>query len=139
MKLTRLFTSLFAITLCLAVLASASFAATKNHLNNPLGLAVDASSNLYIANHGANQILVYNSGYAQQTAKTITTGIAEPTGLAIDPYGNLWVANYSSGSITEYTAGVQQWPTPSPAGYQARRTWPLMASATFGSITMRAT
>ena len=108
MKLTRLFTSLFAITLCLAVLASASFAATKNHLNNPLGLAVDASSNLYIANHGANQILVYNSGYAQQTAKTITTSIAEPTGLAIDPYGNLWVANYSSGSITEYTAGVQQ-------------------------------
>jgi NHL repeat len=110
MKLTRLFTSLFALTLCLAVLSSASFA-VKNHLNNPIGLAVDASGNLYVANQGANQILVYNSGYVQQTSKTITSGINTPTGLAIDAYGNLWVANYSggaSGSITEYTARVMQ-------------------------------
>lgn len=111
MKITRLLSMLFAVTLCLAVLTSASFAVTKNHLNNPLGLAVDASGNLYVANHGANQILVYNSGYVQQTAKTITSGINTPTGLAIDPYGNLWVANYSggaSGSIAEYTGGVMQ-------------------------------
>jgi hypothetical protein len=107
MKIARLFTSLFAVTLCLAALTSASFAKT-NPLNSPIGLAVDASGNLYVANQNTNQILVFNSAYAQQTGKTITNGIAEPTGVAIDAYGNLWVANYSNNSITEYTGGVLQ-------------------------------
>jgi len=113
MKITRLLSSMFALTLCLVVLTSASFA--KNHLNNPIGLAVDSAGNLYVANQGANQILVYNSGYVQQTAKTISgASVVTPTGLAIDPYGNLWVANYGAsnggaqGSITEYTGGVLQ-------------------------------
>jgi len=78
-------------------------------LKQPLGPAVDASGNLYVANHNSNNILIYNSAYVQQTSETITSGINIPTGLQIDPYGNLWVANYnqsnggSSGSIAEYT------------------------------------
>lgn len=107
MKTTRMFCVL-TLTVCLGVLTSASFAANLP-LRQPLGLAVDASGNLYVANHSANNILIYNSSYVQQTSETITSGINQPTGLQIDPYGNLWVANYadsnggSSGSITEYT------------------------------------
>jgi serine/threonine-protein kinase len=105
MKITRLLSSLFALTLCLAVLASASFAKT-NPLNKPTGLAVDSAGNLYVANVGSNSILVFNSKYVQQTGKTITDGISTPSSLQIDPYGNLWVANYQNSSITEYTGGV---------------------------------
>ena len=49
MRLTRLLTSLFAVTLCLAVLTSASFAKPLP-LNDPTCLAVDAAGNLYVAN-----------------------------------------------------------------------------------------
>jgi sugar lactone lactonase YvrE len=108
MKPTRLFSSLFALTLCLAVLTSASFAKAKP-LAGPIGLAVDAAGNLYVANNGANQILIYSPSYGQQTSKTITSGVNRPTGLAFDPYGNLWAANDVGGSssVTEYTNGVQ--------------------------------
>jgi hypothetical protein len=99
MKITQMFCVL---TVCLGVLTSASFAQILP-LRQPLGLAVDASGNLYVANHNANNILIYNSTYVQQTSETITNGINVPTGLQIDPYGNLWVANYANGSITEYT------------------------------------
>jgi len=106
MKITRLLSSLFALTLCLAVLTSASFAKNKP-LADPYGLAVDASSNLYVANYASAQILIYNSSYAQQTSKTITGGLNHPTGLAFDPYGNLWAANEVGSTVTEYTNGVQ--------------------------------
>jgi len=110
MKITRTF---YVLTVCLGVLTSAGFAQNLP-LRQPLGLAVDASGNLYVANHVGNNILIYNSSYVQQTSETITSGIKQPTGLAIDANGNLWVANYAnsnggaSGSITEYTAGVMQ-------------------------------
>jgi sugar lactone lactonase YvrE len=105
MKITRAVSSLFALTLCLAVLASASFA-TNKPLDNPEGLAVDAKGNIYVANSLANNVLIYNSSYVQQTSKTITQGINRPSAVAIDPYGNLWIGNYGSSAITEYTAGV---------------------------------
>jgi sugar lactone lactonase YvrE len=106
MKTTRLFSSLFVLTLCLVILASASFA--KNlPLNFPAGLAVDASGNLYVANEDGQNILVYSSAYAQQRTKTITQGLNFPQGVAIDPYGNLWVSNNAGANVTEYTAGVQ--------------------------------
>lgn len=100
----------FAFTaLCLLAFASASFAAKSNPLNEPNGLAVDASGNLYVANTGTNSILVFDSKYKQVTTATITAGVDHPTAVAVDPEGNVWVANYiqGAGSITEYTAGKQ--------------------------------
>ena len=98
--------------LCLCTFASASFAATKP-ISFPRGLAVDAKGNLYVANSGGNDILVYTNSYAQATAKTITANVSNPTAVAIDAKGNLWVANYGTsnggpnGSVAEYTAGKQ--------------------------------
>ena len=111
--MTSSFVRNFAITaLCLG-LATASLAASKKPLSYPKGLAVDAKGNLYVANSGGNDILVYNPNYAQVTKNTITSNISNPSAVAIDAQGNLWVANYGTsnggpeGSIAEYTAGKQ--------------------------------
>jgi hypothetical protein len=99
--------------LCLFALGSASFAAKTNPLSSPKGLAVDAKGNLWVANSGDNNVVVFSPGYAQQKADTITQGISNPTGVAIDAQGNLWVSNYgtsnggANGSVSEYIKGKQ--------------------------------
>src|SRR5579862_2437964 len=77
-------------TLCLGI-AITAFAA-NNPLNEPNGLAVDSKGNLYVANSGGNNIVVFNSKYQHLAAKTIVQGVFHPTGVAVDPMGNLWVA-----------------------------------------------
>ncbi|MGA2538055.1 MAG: hypothetical protein ABSF53_18740 [Terracidiphilus sp.] len=104
MKITRPIYSLFVLALILAAFPAPGFAATLP-LNQPWGLALDASGNLYVANNGADQVLTYNSSYAQKSS--ITQGIHNPTGVAIDLYGNLWVVNESNGNVTEYIKGKQ--------------------------------
>ncbi|MGH7728110.1 MAG: hypothetical protein ACREM2_04910 [Vulcanimicrobiaceae bacterium] len=73
-------------------------------INAPAGLAFDSSGDLYVANQGANEILIYSgSPLAQQTAKTITADIGNPGRLVIDNgYGILYVAGISSGQVTAY-------------------------------------
>jgi hypothetical protein len=97
--------------LCLG-LATASFAA-PNPLSYPKGLAVDAKGNLYVANSGKNNIVVFNANFKQVATDTITSNVSNPSAVVIDAQGNLWVANYgtsnggANGSIAEYTAGKQ--------------------------------
>jgi len=77
-------------------------------LAQPMGLALDASGNLYVANYGGNNsngsILVYNSKFILQSKKTITNGVDKPTGVAIDSQGSIYVANSLSSLITRYSA-----------------------------------
>jgi sugar lactone lactonase YvrE len=88
-----------------------SFAAPKP-LNSPQGLALDSKGNLYVANNGGNQILIYGPAYTQQTARTIAKSVSSPSSVVVDALGNIWVANLSggpsgTGTLTEYsTAGV---------------------------------
>jgi len=107
MKSPRRSTRITTTLLGLVLLASASFAATQP-LSFPYGIALDAKGNLYVANNGGNNILVYSPTYTQVKAKTITQGVDTPIAVAFDPYGNLWVANDAQVStITEYTGGKQ--------------------------------
>jgi hypothetical protein len=112
MKSANSFARVTSTLLCLFAFASASFAA-KNPLSYPRGLAVDSEGDLWVANSGGNNILVFGPGYSQQKTDTITQGISNPTGVAFDPQGNLWVANYgtsnggANGSVSEYTANKQ--------------------------------
>lgn len=95
------------ILLCLFAFASASFAATTS-LNYPRGLALDSKGNLYVANYGGSEVLVYNPTYAQLAANDITQDVNAPVGLAFDPRGRLWVANYGNSSVTVYNStGVE--------------------------------
>ncbi len=102
MKFTRSLARAASALLCTLVLASACFAATAP-LNQPRGLALDASGNLYVANTLGDQVLVYSPAYQQLTAKTITQDILSPLMVAFDPTGNLWVSNMNPGNTgTEY-------------------------------------
>ena len=105
MKSTRIFVQIAASLLYLAVLTSTSFAVT-HALSIPRGMAVDATGNLWVANAGANNVLVFSSTYKLLASETITAGVVEPTGVAFDSLGNLWVTNYLPGTINEYTGGV---------------------------------
>jgi len=99
-----------ASVLTLLTCLSQGWAATP--LYGPGGLALDASGNLYVANVNSDQVLVYSPNYAQQAAKSITSGLSAPVGVAFDSKGNVYIANLKGGggdgSITQYSsAGVQ--------------------------------
>lgn len=113
MKFTNGIARVAATLMSLLVFASAGFAATKPILS-PSGLALDAKGNLYVANTGGSNILVYNPNYVQLTGKTISQGVADPSAVAFDSLGNLWIANLvpsnggALGSVAQYNVSTGQ-------------------------------
>jgi outer membrane protein assembly factor BamB len=77
-------------------------------LNHPIGLAEDKAGNLYVANAGSSQILVYNSKNEQLGSKTITAGVDQPADLAFDGAGDLYASQRSSDEVTVYAASGKQ-------------------------------
>ena len=80
-------------------------------LNEPGGIAFDASGNLYASNHAGNSVTIYASGANGNVAplRTITgskTGLNGPTGVTVDSNGYVYVANNKAPSITVYAAGA---------------------------------
>jgi sugar lactone lactonase YvrE len=89
-------------------------------LINPTGIAVDSSSNIYVANLGslsgqADSVLIFAAGSNGNVAPSAvivgsSTGLAYPTALALDSSANIYIANSGSllggiDSITVYPAG----------------------------------
>ena len=73
--------------------------AATNPLNEPQGLAVASNGDLYVANSGDSNILVFGPSYSTLPALTIIRGVSRPSGVAFDTQGNLWVSNYGADSI----------------------------------------
>lgn len=90
------------VLMSLFCFAAISVAATQP-LNEPSGLALDSKGNLFVANYGANQVLVYDPDYQQLTSETITADLDGPTGVAFDPQGNIYVSNINSNTVNQYT------------------------------------
>ena len=89
------------------------------HFSYPQGIAVDGSSNVYVADNNGNTIrkitpagvvtTIAGTGFAQ--GSTDGTGSAarfhSPTGVAVDGSGNLFVTDYNNDTIRKITpAGV---------------------------------
>jgi hypothetical protein len=69
-------------------------------LSNPTSIAMDASSNAWIGNSGAgNVVKVSSSGTVSGTFTG--SGLSTPGPVAIDPSGDAWIADLSSGAIVE--------------------------------------
>jgi hypothetical protein len=81
---------------------------TLTGFNNPSGLATDASGNLYVANEGAANILVFAPPY-NTTPTTLDDPGQYPADVAVDSQGNVAACNlYSNsvaGNVAFYPAG----------------------------------
>jgi sugar lactone lactonase YvrE len=94
--------------------------ATSASLNNPIGIAVDASGNIYIVDNGNYRIRkVSTSGIISTVAGTGSGGFSgdggpataatlyNPYGVAVDGSGNLYIADYQNQRIRKVnTSGI---------------------------------
>jgi serine/threonine protein kinase, bacterial len=73
-------------------------------VSNPLGLTVDKSGTLYVANNGNATVTEYPAGQNTPSV-TLSQGLAFPSDVAVDKSGNVWVSNGSN--VLEYPKGSQ--------------------------------
>jgi len=80
-------------------------------MSGPLGIAIDKSGNMYVANENVGTITKYPGGANGNVAPSFAIGgLASPIGVAVDASGNLYVANSAASgvgtmSIQVYAAG----------------------------------
>jgi streptogramin lyase len=68
--------------------------------NDPAGIAVDLSGNVWIADYSASAVVELTAGsVAHRTV--LSSGNAGPQGIAIDGAGNVWAANYYGNSLAQ--------------------------------------
>lgn len=83
--------------------------------SSPVGFAVDANGNLFIADTAANAIQeIPYAGGAYQTAVTVGTGLGDLLGVAVGANGDLFVAQSTQLNLTEipFSGGAYQTPVP---------------------------
>jgi sugar lactone lactonase YvrE len=95
-------------------------ASTNAALNNPQGLAVDSSGNLYIADSGNHVIRKISNGIITTVAGTGTPGASgdgqlattaqlnAPMGVAVDASLNIYIADSNNQRIREVAASANQ-------------------------------
>ena len=77
-------------------------AATAAQLNEPSGVAVDSSGNLYIADRSNNRIRKVDA--ASGNISTVSAGALDrPEGVALDGAGNIYIADTSNHRIRKVT------------------------------------
>jgi uncharacterized protein (TIGR03437 family) len=89
--------------------------ATSAHVFNPLGVAVDSTGNLYIADFGNDRVREVSGGIITTVAgggssfsdniPATSSGIA-PYGVAVDSAGNLYIADFSTSRVRKVTGGM---------------------------------
>jgi len=95
---------------------------TAASLCGPIGIAVDKSGHLYVADLGNNRVLEYNAPLSSQTANHVfgqgglfttqfcnlggisATSLCIPSGVAVDSSLNVYIADYGNSRVLEYDA-----------------------------------
>jgi len=89
--------------------------ATIFSFNDPHGIAVDASGNVFVADSLNNAVeeIVANTGgagagkvNASSTVNAVGSGFNIPTGVAVDASGNVFVADRNNNAVKEVVAGT---------------------------------
>jgi streptogramin lyase len=79
---------------------------TGGGLNQPEGIAVDASGNIWAANFGAVGVTELLSPYAGSTYAPNSPftggGLGTSETIAVDTTGNIWVGNYPQNSLSKF-------------------------------------
>jgi len=84
-------------------------------LTSPLGVAVDGSGNVYVANSGNSAIDEW-SATTQQSTTLVSSGLNSPSGVAVDGSGNVYIADTLNNAVKEWSQATQQVTTLVPAG-----------------------
>lgn len=91
---------------------------TYDKLNNPFGMAVDATSNaLYIADYNNHRVMSYSRGanngtliLGGQGGGINRTQLYLPAGLVYDSFSNsLFIANCAAHNVVQYVLGATSW------------------------------
>jgi len=72
--------------------------------SGPIGIAVDASGNLFVGDRGSNTVKEIPSG--SNTAVVFASGFSSPYGVAVDASGNLYVDDFGNNAVKEIPAGT---------------------------------
>ena len=76
--------------------------------NNPYGVAVDASGNVFVADNGNSAVkeIVAVNGVVSSTSPVnpVGSGFSGPTGVAVDASGNVFVADNGNSAVKEIVA-----------------------------------
>ena len=90
------------------ILAWGSGGSSSGQFNNPYGVAVDGSGNVYVADTGNNRIQKFTSGgaYVTQwgTAGSGNGQFSNPYGVAVDGSGNVYVSETINNRIQKFTS-----------------------------------
>ncbi len=93
-------------------------AATSAHLEAPLGIGLDSSNNLYIADSGnclvrrvdaTSGIITAvagngSSGYSGDLGNATNAALAKPASVRVDPAGNIYVADQAKNAVRQINA-----------------------------------
>lgn len=94
--------------------------AIAGYFANPLGVAVDASGNVFVADNGDNSIReIPYSGGSYGAAITVGSGFSFPYAVAMDANGNVFVADAGHNSVKEipYSSGSYGAPITVASGF----------------------
>jgi DNA-binding beta-propeller fold protein YncE len=115
-------TGLVLVKLGCTTVGACSAGTGNSQFNNPYGVAVDSSNNVYVADAGNNRVQKFDSN-GNFISKFSTSSGTQPMGIKFDAAGNIWVAEYyyveeyntgytllrTAGAGTSGTGGPLQW------------------------------
>jgi uncharacterized protein (TIGR03437 family) len=93
-------------------------AATSAQLNIPIGLALDAANNLYIADFSNNRIRKVSggaittvagsglAGYSGDGGAPVNAQLTTPAGVAVDASGNLYIGDTGNNAVRMVSGGI---------------------------------
>src|ERR1017187_8610346 len=78
---------------------------SNNGFSAPIGVGVDASGNLYVADTGNNAVKEVAPGcILASCAVTLGSGFSSPSGIAVDASGDVFVADTGNHAVKEMLA-----------------------------------
>jgi sugar lactone lactonase YvrE len=120
---------------------------TQSGMNYPIGVAVDGSGNLYVADYSNNRVLRFNNAasatngananavlgqadFTSSTSAVTQSGMYRPMGIAVDGSGNLYVTDVYNNRVLQFSNAASATNGASANGVLGQPNFTTSASAT---------